>query len=79
MDLEAIPQLEKTVAYNIDSDTNSPQKILTTSDLYAFMITSPDSPRIGNEQENIVYQAIDDKNFVTQHLKSRKRSKRFKH
>ena len=57
--------------YNIYSDTNSHEKILTSNDPYVFMITSPDSPPIGHKQDNIVNQAIDD-NISVSHKSTHK-------
>ena len=43
-----------------------PSKIMTTNDLTAFMMTSPESPPIGYGQENNEQHLNDKSNFLSQ-------------
>ena len=49
IDMATIPQSEITRHFEIDTDSSTTQNIVATSDPTLFMITSPDSPPIGNE------------------------------
>ena len=48
LDIDSIQQTDHTVTYEIESDTNTPQKIIASSDPNEFMVTSPDSPPVPN-------------------------------
>ena len=49
IDKSTIPQSENTRHFEIDTDSNTNQNVVATSDPTLFMITSPESPPIGNE------------------------------
>ena len=65
LDIESIEQTDQTVTYLIESETSSPQKILTSSDPKEFMITSPESPPIHQNQEATSRQEQESVNFIS--------------
>ena len=53
------------MTYEIESDTNLQQKIIASSDPNEFMVTSPDSPPVPNNQERIDNKANESVHFVS--------------
>ena len=65
IDIDSIEQTDQTVTYVIESETSSPQKVLTSSDPKEFMITSPEGPPIHQNQEATSSQEQECVNFIS--------------
>ena len=61
--MSSIPHSDNTTVYDIESDTNEPQRIITSNDPSAFMITSPDSPPFGSHGEKYEQEPSEKKEF----------------
>ena len=72
LDIDSIEQTHQTVTYLIESETSSPQKILTSSDPKEFMITSPESPPIHQNQEATSRKEQESVNFISSKSTRRK-------
>ena len=65
LDINSIQQTDHTVTYEIESDTNTPQKIIASSDPNEFMVTSQDSPPVPINQEKLDNKANESVHFVS--------------
>ena len=77
LDRDSVQQIEHNVTYEIENDTDTPHKILTSSYPIEFMITSPNSPLITNIKEKSDNQANESTSYpANQHEKLTEPSKR---
>ena len=65
LDIDSIQQTDHTVTYEFASDTNTPQKIIESSDPNEFMVTSPDIPPVPNNREELDNKANENGHFVS--------------